>query len=421
MRMKRQAGFTLIEIAMVMLIIGLVLSTVVGMSVALIKSSRITATKQRMDLAKTALINFIAHNNRLPCPAVPTLPPLTAGLPTPGYGAEAVTSLPGVLPVVCNVALANVVVAPVFTGILPWASLGLTDENAADGYYNRFTYRVAQSATVTISAQTVAGLRGSITVHSTAPATMGAAPIGNQTNNCTPAGQAVNPCAAVALIMSHGANGFGAYTNSGGMMTASTGADEIQNANGSSAFVMRDFSDAPLNPFDDIVMPLTANNLLAQLTTTGVLKDANAVLNANFTNITAIVVADAIANRSLGLPATRTYPLPSANTFDPAVPVTPPFIPDATLRDPWSNKIVYTACVPGAAGVVMLNNVNAALCLNARPPMSIASSSIPGLIAFTLTSLGPDGILNGAPPVGDDIVFTVYVNQLQQSFAVVGW
>jgi hypothetical protein len=164
-------------------------------------------------------------------------------------------------------------------------------------------------------------------------------------------------------------------------------------------FVSKDFSDVAANPFDDRVMPLTANDLLSPLTTTGVLKDANAVLNANFTNITAIIVADAIANRT-GTAGSRTYPLRLTALLN-ALPLVLN-VPSVASTDSWNRQITYT--------------------LTTSP---IASGTSGGAVAFTLTSGGPDGAIDPLTttitPAGDDRLSIVYVNQLQQSFNTVGW
>ena len=62
-------GFTLLEMAMVLAIIGLVFGAVMSATTVLLKSSKISATQSKEATIKAAIISFIAINNRLPCPA----------------------------------------------------------------------------------------------------------------------------------------------------------------------------------------------------------------------------------------------------------------------------------------------------------------------------------------------------------------
>ena len=212
-------GFTLVEMAIVMVIMGLLLSAIIGVSNAQIQQGRISATKQKEDLIRLAIINYITRNNRLPCPAIPTIAEGVAG-----YGVEAP---------LLGACTGTVINGAVSTGIVPWTSLGLTDENATDGYYNRFTYQVTLIATNT-NAQTIAGLKGAISTYSRLPLT------GNQSNDCTPPGGNYNPCSAVAIIVSHGNNGTGSYGRDGTQRTLPIGTDETENTNNDSRFLIKD-------------------------------------------------------------------------------------------------------------------------------------------------------------------------------------
>ena len=367
MRIKSK-GFTLIEISVVLVIIGLMLGAILGVGNAQIQQARISTTKQKQEAIKLALINFITRNNRLPCPAIDNLAPGVVG-----YGVEAVT------PGTCTGTTLN---GNVVTGIVPWSSLALSDENATDGYYNRYTYQVALAATNT-NLQTISGLKGAISIHSGTPAALKPPVAGNQTNDCTPAGGNYNPCSAVAIIVSHGANGAGAYSREGIQKPAPTGADELENTNNDSKFVIKDYSENAANPFDDIILPLSTSDLLTPLTAHGSLQDFRSKINEDFSNIKNAVIANAIQNRTLP-PSPYNYPISA---------VLPP-LPANTLNDPWGNPYIYTQ------GVTPVN-----------------SSSSGAAIAFSIKTYGPDGAVNG----GDDIKSDVYVNQLQDAFAKVGW
>ncbi|MBX6392738.1 MAG: type II secretion system protein [Burkholderiales bacterium] len=70
MRRNVQAGFTLVELAMSMLIIGLLLGTTLMAVSAQYEQRKRTETAQLLKEANEALLGFAVANGRLPCPAV---------------------------------------------------------------------------------------------------------------------------------------------------------------------------------------------------------------------------------------------------------------------------------------------------------------------------------------------------------------
>ena len=360
MRSQSQRGFTLIELSIVLVIIGLLISMFVSYGSAQITATRIINTKQKQQAIKLALIGFISRNHRLPCPAAANLNQGEAG-----YGIEA-TGCAGT----------------VATGIIPWSSLGLPESSASDAYYNRFTYQVSVNATTT-SDQTVAGMRGESTMHTASPIVVGNAPTGNQSNDCSIGN--TNPCAAVVVIVSHGQNGSGAFTNTGNQNSVPTGADELENTDNDEAFVVKEFSDISTNAFDDIVLPLTASELLTPLTTNGSIEDTNSSINDDITNIKAALVAKAVAGRT-GTAGSYSYP----------VQTTLPPLPSNTQLDPWNHSYSFS-------------KVTALL--------DIKSSTDADTHVYTITSGGPDG----AGTTADNIEFRVYANELQDAYSKAGW
>lgn len=364
----KQNGFTLVELSIVLIIMGLLLSAIIGVSNAQIQQARISATKQKEELIRLSIINYITRNNRLPCPAVPTIAQGAVG-----YGVEAANA---------GTCTGTAVNGAVSTGIVPWTSLGVSDENATDGYYNRFTYQVTLTATNT-NAQTIAGLKGAISIHSATPAVLGLPAAGNQTNDCTPVGGNYNPCSAVAVIISHGANGTGSYSRDGAQRALPAGADEKENTNNDSRFLIKDYSDNATNPFDDILLPLSTSDLITPLTTHGTLQDYRARINDDVSNIKNAIIANSISNRT-GVAGAYIYPIPSSM----------PTLPISALVDPWGFLYIYTRTTP-----------------------SINSLTSGSLTAFTVTSYGPDGVAGG----NDDMPSIVTVNQLQDAYAKAGW
>lgn len=377
---NKQNGFTLIELSIVLIIISLILGSILGLGNAQIAASKINSTKQKQQTIQLALSRFISFNHRLPCPAVATL---SKG--ETGYGMEA--SNQGIC-ADTNPGAGGLVA----TGIVPFSSLGLTDEAASDGYYNRFTYQVALAATNT-NQETVVGLRGASSTHSSTPILLRSAPNGNQSNDCNPDNLPYNPCSAVVMLVSHGRNGLGSYSEDGDLRAAPSGQDELENADNDSAFVIKGYSDVANNPFDDIVYPMTANDLLATQIANGSIKDVSASINDDVNDVKNAVIAYAVTNRSI-IPATSTTP--ALTSFPIPANLTFVSLPDAAITDPWGNAYTYTPDFGTSA---------------------ITSSTSGDLNIFEVRSAGAGAVLNDA----DDVVATITVNELQDAFAKVGW
>jgi prepilin-type N-terminal cleavage/methylation domain-containing protein len=279
--MNRARGFTLIEIAVVLFIIALLAGAIAQYLSGQITSAKQALTQTREASIKAALTNFVSRNYRLPCPAVATIPAGAAN-----NGVEAIN------PGTCTGTVLFPAVTPIVaTGTIPWVSLGLPAEGSIDGYGNRFTYQVTLTATSNaLTAQTLPGLKGNITIHSSGPAVAG-----NQINDCTPVSVppvTYNPCSAVVVVVSHGTNGFGAYMDSGVQMPLPPGADEQENTNADNTFVMKAFSGAQANPYDDTVVFMTAGDILAGLNNSGALQDYRAIVAADFNVIRNALIAN---------------------------------------------------------------------------------------------------------------------------------
>ncbi|MET3120449.1 prepilin-type N-terminal cleavage/methylation domain-containing protein [Oxalobacteraceae bacterium GrIS 2.11] len=245
-RIKYQPGFTLAEMAIVIVLVGILLTLGLKMTTATLNNTAYSQTASKQAQIKIALINYLRSNGRLPCPD-------TAAVPT---GAE-------VKPCSASAAASN--------GVLPWVALQLSRDAVQDGWGNLFTYKVAN---------------GLAPIAENWTATTGPVPVPfDITQLGTPSvamtirqGDGVNPLTtittnAVVVIISGGKNGFGAKTILGVLNTAPPAAnvDETTNATkASTSFVVRPYTDKPGStggPFDDLVVYLLPQDLLQPLTT----------------------------------------------------------------------------------------------------------------------------------------------------------
>lgn len=222
--MNRQRGFTLLEMAIVLVIVGLLLGGLFGSLGAMQGRQRTDQTARQLGEIREALIGFAAANGRLPCPAAPATPNTTVGA-----GLERTPNAGG-----CTGGVA---------GVVPWATLGLPE---GDAWGRRFTYRVAPAFARSGTPLTLT-TAGNLNVRNRAAVLL--------------AGQ------VPAVVISHGANAFGSRGPGGALAAAGTNAAEIENSDGDIDFV----ADTPTTAYDDQVMWLSTTVLAGRLLQAGVL------------------------------------------------------------------------------------------------------------------------------------------------------
>ncbi|OGA31857.1 MAG: hypothetical protein A3F75_03115 [Betaproteobacteria bacterium RIFCSPLOWO2_12_FULL_64_23] len=207
----RSAGFTLAEMAIVLLVVGLLLTSVLSTVSTQVEARNIAETQSRLSLIKDALTGFAQANGRLPCPADGTL-----ATGATGAGLEEVTG--------------NICKTPATRyAVLPWATLGVAE---TDVWGRRFSYVVDVNF-----ADAYAALSwGAGCTPSPAPASPTSFAL------CSPGTLAVKTRTAAnktgtsvsnipLVIISHGRNGYGAYTPDGTQFAAppAVNADETAN------------------------------------------------------------------------------------------------------------------------------------------------------------------------------------------------
>ena len=208
-------GFSLVEMAIVLAIVALLLGGLLPTISSQIEQQRRSEVRKQMDEIQQALIGYAIVNGRLPCPAKPTIATGSAN--------------------------AGVADCTLTTGVIPWATLG-TSETEAWG--RRFTYTASSSF-----------ITSTFTLTSTGTLTVKNAAAGINIASNIP-----------AVFVSHGANGFGAYTSQGTQLTVSSDPDEADNSNGGTTFVSHDFVQ---NGFDDMVVWISPNVLMNRMVTAG--------------------------------------------------------------------------------------------------------------------------------------------------------
>ncbi len=129
-------GFTLVEMAIVLVVIGMVLAGGIRVIGPIRDAQRVSETKLKLDLVEQALQVYVIQNGCLPCPADGTLPTSNgdAGLSSDDSGGP-------YEPALCT---ADACIAT--NAVVPWKSLGLSEFDASDAWGNQFRYRVQGTA-----------------------------------------------------------------------------------------------------------------------------------------------------------------------------------------------------------------------------------------------------------------------------------
>nr|WP_315260404.1 type II secretion system protein [uncultured Duganella sp.] len=219
---RHHAGFTLVEIAIVLLIVGLMIGGLIAPLSSQLEQRRVSDTRRVMDEAREALFGFALQNGYLPCPAI-----------------SAINGLEDRTGNVCNKRY----------GFLPWATLGVSK---LDGWNRLMAYTVTPAFADSGSLFTLRTLRD-ITIATRA------------NHGQLIAATGVNDIPAA--LISFGRNGYGA-TSDQGTIVADAGAgnvDEKTNLQSAgTALIYRDASDdarAPGGTYDDMVLWLSPNIL----------------------------------------------------------------------------------------------------------------------------------------------------------------
>lgn len=227
---SRNAGFTLVELAIVLIIVSLLTGGLMMSLSAQVQQRQRSETQQQLTDIRDALLGYAASHSALdgkpyfPCPD------------TDGDGLE-------------NRNGNNCTNA---SGQLPWGDLGLGNQ---DAWGNRFDYRVHNNLSRNDMGFTLTTISSSTNLMK----------VCEQLASCT------QPLASSLplVVFSHGPNGLGAVTSQNANLPAATGADEVENNNADPIFVFHPPTPPGTNEFDDLVIWLSPNILYNRMIAAG--------------------------------------------------------------------------------------------------------------------------------------------------------
>ena len=199
-------GFTLIEMGIVLVVIGLILSGGIVALTPIVQNTKISETNGIMDRVEQALVLHVIRYGCLPCPAAPGSASTDANAGRAVAGGAAYST--GCQAAACDNA----------QGIVPWVNLDLSENNVSDGFGTRLSYAITPNLHVANS------------MVRTPPATYPAGTL--VVNNTTPV--QITAAAAYTLI-SHGPNRVWGYrSQTGGQLAVDPNASvpELANSNG---------------------------------------------------------------------------------------------------------------------------------------------------------------------------------------------
>lgn len=249
-RPTTSAGFTLVEIAVVIVVLSLLLAMIAGIATAMVGQQRREVTRQKLAGVETALALFVSQNKRLPCPADGRMAAadVDAGLERPGVA--------GACQVVTGTANSQT------HGVVPWRTLGLAESDVTDGWGNRLTYRAAPELTLAnamdLTACDPAGADAGVLVviggvnqyycntacstttfpAACTPPSAFARNKGLKVRNLLATVTLVmdptanpSPTGAAYVVISHGENGVGSYSSAGVLQAGTVGSGTLEAAN----------------------------------------------------------------------------------------------------------------------------------------------------------------------------------------------
>ncbi len=214
-------GFTLVEIAVVLVIVALLLASVLGPLATRLEAGERQKAQDELSEIKESIYGFALANGRLPCPDTDPIPDGDENRNAGGVCAAA-------------------------EGTLPWLVLEAPQQ---DPWGNPYIYRV----TLIFADNPPSGTSGICTI-AAAQSSFNLCDAGNiDVNDASGALLATVP----AVILSAGKNENDPNLAVGGALSV----HEAENSNGDPTFISKTFSRDPAQEFDDVVVWISTNVL----------------------------------------------------------------------------------------------------------------------------------------------------------------
>ncbi|MDB5478111.1 MAG: hypothetical protein JWM96_606 [Alphaproteobacteria bacterium] len=137
MKSSSESGFTLVEIAVVVLIIGILMGGAVSMLTPYLQMAKRSTTQTKLENISQSLAFYAQNYGRLPCPTNPN----SNDTSNPPFGAPRNSGTNGT--VVGNVCDSGTLTTDDYIGIVPFRALGLTEDQVKDSYGRFITYAVS--------------------------------------------------------------------------------------------------------------------------------------------------------------------------------------------------------------------------------------------------------------------------------------
>lgn len=239
--MKNSKGFTLVEVAIVAVIGGILIVSLSNLLLNYINQTRQSSTERKIEIINEALQLHLDLRGRYPCVAS-----MNAAFDTPQFGVEMADCSDAATPP-STFGATGADGLQIRIGALPVRTLNLPDDFIGDAWGGRFTYAV--TATLADPDDFFDRDNGDISV----------------IDNGTPANSLITPDgSAHYVVVSHGPNNSGA-TNLGGAGTTACDATDIEgeNCDNDDVFLSTLVTSLGNNAFDDLVS-IRATSLYGQ-------------------------------------------------------------------------------------------------------------------------------------------------------------
>jgi len=231
--MTTQRGFTLIEMAIVLVIITILIGGLAVPLSAQIQARRIAETNRTLEEAREAIIGYamthsVDHDSNLTTPPRPRLP-------CPDSDSDGIENRD-----------AGTGICAQDAGWFPWVTLGTA---AQDAWGNRLRYASQPELTNSFNSATTPPTSGWYNVCSS--------------QACT----SVDVAADVPIVLvSHGPNGWGGRNVNNTTFAAPTSVDELENLDANNRYVSRPPTQpgAPAGEFDDLTSWISFNLLISR-------------------------------------------------------------------------------------------------------------------------------------------------------------